>query len=294
MKKGVYNAMSVDVEDWHNATILQCSGHVIPPTQAVKKNTEKMLSLFEEYGVKATWFFLGEVAKIFPGLVKQVVDAGHEPGVHGYHHHQIKDLGPRAYRESVFRAKDMVEQAGGVEVKGYRAVDYSISQETWYALDVLVEAGFKYDSSIFPFRGPRYGMSDATLSPHWIEPDNGGQLYEIPVSVANILGVRIPCGGGGYFRHLPLFLTRILLHSIQREGRPIVFYLHPCEIEFTSAMKPLPGDLSPGQAAEIRKCHKSQVRNRKYSEKKLRRLFGKFRFDTMRNIFDIDSLNRAK
>ena len=101
MKKGVSNAMSVDVEDWHNATILQCSGHVIPPTQAVKENTEKMLSLFEECEVKATWFFLGEVAEIFPELVKQVVDAGHEPGVHGYNHHQIKDLGPRAYRDSV-------------------------------------------------------------------------------------------------------------------------------------------------------------------------------------------------
>jgi polysaccharide deacetylase family protein (PEP-CTERM system associated) len=291
MRENELNAMTLDVEDWHNATVLQCSGLITAPTEAVRINSERMLGLLEECGVRATWFFLGEVAEAFPGLVRRIVEAGHEPGVHGYHHHQIRDLDPRAYRESVFRAKETVEQAGGAEVRGYRAVDYSINQETWYALDVLVEAGFKYDSSIFPFRGPRYGMSDATLGPHWIEPDNGGQLYEIPVSVANILGVRIPCGGGGYFRHLPLFLTKILLHSIQREGRPIVFYLHPCEIEFPSAMKPLPGDLNPEQIAEIRKCHKSQVRNRRYMEKKLRHLFREFSFDTMWNVFAIENLD---
>jgi len=287
MTRFITNAMTVDVEDWHNATILQCSGLVIPPTQAVKQNTETMLALFEECGVKATWFFLGEVAEHFPELVKQIVDKGHEPGVHGYHHHQIQSLSPQEYRKSIFRAKDAVEKAGGLEVKGYRAVDYGINQKTLYALDVLVEAGFKYDSSIFPFKGPRYGMSESPLNPYWTKTGNGGHIYEIPVSVAKLFGVRIPCGGGGYFRHFPLFLTRIMLQSIRREGRSIVFYLHPCEIEFPSPLRPMPSELNPEQIAVIRRCHKSEVRNRQYSEKKLRQLFKEFNFDTMHSIFEM-------
>lgn len=290
MSGHIPNALSVDVEDWHNTTVLQCSGYVVPPADAVKRNTERMLSLFEEHGVKATWFFLGEIAKAFPQLVHMVVKAGHEVGVHGYHHHQIQSIKPEEYRTSIFRAKDVVEQAAGVEVIGYRAVDYSINRKTWYAFDVLIEAGFRYDSSIFPFAGPRYGMPEAPLIPHWVKANNGGYIYEIPISVVEIFGIRIPCGGGGYLRHFPLFWTKIMLRRIHKQGRSIVLYVHPCEIEWPSPLESLPPELKSEQIAEIRKCHRFEVRNRQHTEKKLRQLFKEFNFGTMRSVFKIDGL----
>ena len=290
MSERIVDALSVDVEDWYNATVLQVSNHVVPPTDAVRRNTERMFALFEEHGVEATWFFLGEVAETFPQLVQMVADAGHEVGVHGCHHHQIHRMNPKEYRESVFRAKDAVEQAGGVEVIGYRAVDFGINRKTWYAFDVLVEAGFKYDSSIFPLAGPRYGMPGAPLEPHWIEAKNGSYIYEIPMSVATILGARIPCSGGGYLRHLPLFFSKMMMRRVHREGRSAVLYLHPCEIEFPSPLTLIPPQLQPEHIAELRKCHKREVHNRQHTEKKLRQLFEDFRFGTMRSVFGVDKL----
>jgi len=289
---GRLHAMSVDVEDWHNATVLQVSGRVIPPTESVRVNTERMLRLFEEYGIKATWFFLGEVAELFPQLVRMVAEAGHEVGVHGYHHHQIHKLTPEEFRNSIFRAKDIVEQTAGVGVIGYRAVDFGINRRSWYAFDILYEAGFKYDNSIFPFAGPRYGMSNAPLEPHWVKTDNGGCIYEIPMSVARLFGIRIPGGGGGYLRHFPFFLTRMFMRLTQREGRSVVFYLHPCEIEFPSKLQPIPDQLSSGQVALLHSCYTTQVRNRQYTELKLRRLFQNFRFGTIRTVFEVDKLQQ--
>lgn len=291
MSEHIINALSVDVEDWHNATVLQCSGLIVPPTDAVEINTERMLAIFEDHGVKATWFFLGEVAAAFPRLVQLVVEAGHEAGVHGYHHHQLDSLTPEEYRESIFRAKDIVEQAGGVEVIGYRAVDFGINPKTWYAFDVLVEAGFKYDSSIFPFAGPRYGMPDACLEPHWIQANKGGYIYEIPMSVATVLGKKVPGCGGGYFRYFPVSFTKMVMRRINKEGRSVVFYLHPCEIEYPSPLQPMPRQLKPKQIAEMRKCHKWQIRNRQYTETKLRKLFKEYCFATMRSVFAVDQLS---
>jgi polysaccharide deacetylase family protein (PEP-CTERM system associated) len=290
MNEGVIDAMTVDVEDWHNATVLQVSDYIMPPTDSVKRNTERMLVLFGEYGIKATWFFLGEVAEAFPRLVQMVVESGHEVGVHGYHHHQIQKLSREEYRNSILRAKDAVEQAAGTGVIGYRAVDFGINRKTWYAFDVLSEAGFKYDSSIFPFGGPRYGMSDAPPGPHWIKADNGGYIYEIPMSVVTLLGIRLPGGGGGYLRHFPLFLTRMFMKQLHREGRSVVFYLHPCEIEFPSQLQPIPDQLTSKQVALIQKCYAIQIQNRRHTEPKLSKLFTSFKFGTIRAVFGIDEI----
>ena len=286
----IVDAMSVDVEDWHNAIILQVSGYVMPPTESVKRNTGRLLALFEEHNIKATWFFLGEIAEAFPQLVRMVVEAGHEPGVHGYHHHQVQQLSREEYRDSILRAKEAVEQAAGIEVIGYRAVDFSVNRQTWYVFDILSKAGFRYDSSIFPFAGPRYGMSNAPLEPHWVKADNGGYIYEIPMSVVSVLGVRIPGCGGGYLRHFPLFFTQMLMRRIHQEGRSVVFYLHPCEIEFPSTLQPIPPELKSVQVARVRRWHTFGVRNRQYTETKLQKLFKNFRFNTMRNVFGIDGI----
>jgi len=286
----VPNAMTVDVEDWHNATILQVSGYVTPPTDAVRKNTERLCALFEDYGVRATWFFLGEVAQAFPQLVQMVVKAGHEVGVHGYHHHQIQALSLKDYRASVIRAKETVEEAGGFKVVGYRAVDFGINQKSWSALDMLAEAGFKYDSSIFPFAGPRYGMPNAPVGPHWITTNNGSYIYEIPVSVATIFGAGIPGTGGGYLRHFPLLFTQVLMRRIHAEGRAAVFYMHPCEIQFPDPLVSVPVELKHEHVKELRMLHKSETWNRQHTERKLRHLLREYKFGTIQSVFGVDGL----
>ncbi len=283
----VLNAMTVDVEDWFSATILQCSGMVVDPTPVVERNTEELLDFFEEHGVKATWFFLGEVAEAYPRLVSEIVGAGHEPAVHGYHHHQVDGMSSDAFKDSVVRAKDAVEQAGGVEVTGFRAVDFGINTETSFVLDVLLEIGFKYDSSLFPFGGPRYGSSRVPLGPHCIRI-NGGEIFEVPVTVGEILGFRLPATGGGYFRMFPLWYTRMLFRLAHSAGRSVVFYLHPCEIERETTLDSLPSGLTLQQCDCVKKLFRSQSKNRGNGRSKLKRIFSKYAFGSVRDVFDID------
>ena len=282
---GRAQVMSVDVEDWHNATILQVAGLVLPPGDAVRRNTETLLAIFEELGIHATWFFLGEVAERFPELVRAVVAAGHEPGIHGYHHHQVAALSRREYEAALRRAKTAVEQAGGVEVMGYRAVDFGICEATRWALEVLVDIGLRYDSSIFPRKGRRYGMQGAPLEPHWISV-HGAALLEIPVTVARLGPLRLPCGGGGYFRHFPYFYTSFGLRCAQSRGQPVVFYLHPAEIEATDRLGMLPPELSQEQRRRFRLLHWMQNRGRRRTVAKLKRLAATYRFDTARCLYE--------
>jgi polysaccharide deacetylase family protein (PEP-CTERM system associated) len=281
VRKEILDALSVDVEDWHNATILQCTGKVFPPGEAVVRNSERLLEIFGESGAKATWFFLGEVAEAFPDLVRRVTGAGHEAGVHGFHHHAAGALGREAYRESIRRAKAAVEEASGREVIGYRAVDFSIGPETLWAFDVLHEAGFRYDSSLFPFAGPRYGSGKTPLGPHWITTPRGKRIYEIPVGVGTFLGLRLPACGGGYFRLFPFAYTRFLVRSIHRRGYGAVFYLHPAEIESPAPLAPLPEGLSAEEIRLIEQSHRSQVKNRRRVEPKVRALLSAYRFTTI-------------
>ena len=283
----VLNAMTVDVEDWFNATILQCSGMVVDPTPVVERNTEELLALFEEHGVKATWFFLGEVAKAYPRLVGEIVGAGHEPAVHGYHHHQVDGMSPDAFKDSVVRAKDVVEQAGGVEVTGFRAVDFGVNTETSFVLEVLLETGFKYDSSLFPFGGPRYGSSRVPLGPHRI-PVNGGEIFEVPVTVGEILGFRLPAAGGGYFRMFPLWYTRMLFKLAHSADRSVVFYLHPCEIERETTLDSLPSGLTPQQCDCVEKLFRAQSKICGHGRSKLKRIISKYTFGSIRDVFGID------
>ena len=141
---GLVHALSVDVEDWNNAAVLWVAGRIVPPTDDVVRNTERMLGLFEEHGVKATWFVLGEVAETFPGLVRRLAEGGHELGVHGYHHHRLHELGPTRFRESILRAKATVEGVSGTRTRGYRAVAMSLTRATWWAYDTLFEVGGEY------------------------------------------------------------------------------------------------------------------------------------------------------
>jgi len=277
--------MTVDAEDWHNATYLQRWGGVVNPTPEVLESGLRLLDFFEQHGVKATWFMLGEVARHFPELARRVAAAGHELGIHGYHHHPIHGLTAEAFRESIRAAKAAVEDAGGTSVIGYRAVDFSLSRATWYALDILLECGLRYDSSIFPFSGPRYGVPDAASRPGPVETAGGKAIFEVPMTVGALGRVRIPGGGGGYFRHFPLALTRWVLRRAHADGVPAVFYLHPCEVEPHPRHRLVPENLSRRAALAFRLYTWTQTRNRAATFGKLAALFRERRFDSVKNVF---------
>ena len=277
------HVLSVDVEDYHNGILLYATGRLVPPTDAVVRYTRELLSMFESRGHKATWFFLGEVAERFPFLVREIVDLGHEPAVHGFHHYRIHELSPEAYRESILRAKQVLEDISGREVLGYRAVAASVSRATWYAYDVLIDAGFRYSSSIFPYGGPIYGIADAQVEPHWVDAPSKGQIFEIPFSVAKLGRLRLPCAGGGYLRHLPLFYTKATIKLLEHDGRRAMVYLHPYEIEPPGV--DLNVSLSLRERLLLWKHGLTQYRGRKRQRSKLEYLLKRLRFDTVENLY---------
>jgi polysaccharide deacetylase family protein (PEP-CTERM system associated) len=226
------NALSVDVEDYYQVSAF---AHRVRPDDwpgfepRVARNTFRLLALFESAGVRATFFVLGWVAERNPGLIREIAAAGHEVACHGYSHELIYRQTRRQFRGETFRAKQVLEDQVQAPVIGYRAASYSIVGNTRWALDVLHEAGFLYDSSIFPVRHDRYGIPDAPIAPHQLQTPLGAQLVEFPPTAVDRFGVRFPIGGG-YFRLYPYSWTRHLLSAIGNE-RPFMFYLHPWEID---------------------------------------------------------------
>jgi polysaccharide deacetylase family protein (PEP-CTERM system associated) len=251
----------VDVEDWASATILQETGRIFEPQEAVVAQSEALLGLMQEAGAKATWFFLGEVAEKYPALVRKVATAGHELGVHGFHHHQVEALGPGRFRESVRKAKQAVESAGGVTAPGYRAVDFSIGPGAEWALDELLDAGFEWDASLFPIRMPRYGVADGPLVPHMATTPSGRRILRVPVTVCSLAGLRVPFAGGGYLRLLPYFLVAAMTRYRLRRG-PVFFYLHPVEVHAGTAAPLLPVGLSAAEAEAVLARHRMECKGR--------------------------------
>jgi polysaccharide deacetylase family protein (PEP-CTERM system associated) len=196
----------------------------------VERNVERILCLLDKRNVKATFFVLGWVAERQPNLVKRIGHEGHEIGSHGYAHELITAQTPDLFREDVRRAKAVLEDIIGAPVLGYRAPTFTITAETRWALPILVEEGYRYDSSIFPIVHDRYGMPGAIATCHQIAT-SAGPLWEIPLSTAKIAGCRIPIAGGGYFRLFPYRMLRCLLRRVERTGQPLVIYLHPWELD---------------------------------------------------------------
>jgi polysaccharide deacetylase family protein (PEP-CTERM system associated) len=198
----------------------------------VERNTERLLELFEERSVRATFFILGWVAEHCPGLVRQIAWAGHEIGCHGYNHQMIGRAGETEFREDIHRAKGVLQETCGVEVKCYRAPSYSVTGQTLWALEILHRAGFEYDSSIFPVVHDQYGIPGAPRFPHYRVLADGGRILEFPPSTLSVYGANLPIAGGGYFRLLPYGFTAWGLRRInQKEAQPAMFYLHPWEID---------------------------------------------------------------
>jgi len=196
----------------------------------VENNTRKLAELLAKHDTKATFFVLGWVAERYPGLVKLLVGQGHEIASHGYGHELITGQTPGMFRDDVRKSKRILEDICGKQVYGYRAPSFSITKDTKWAIPILIEEGYLYDSSIFPVLHDRYGMPDATPTIHLLRGE-AGCIWEVPPSTTSILGIRLPVAGGGYFRLFPYPILRQLLKRIERAGHPLVMYLHPWELD---------------------------------------------------------------
>jgi polysaccharide deacetylase family protein (PEP-CTERM system associated) len=231
--RDVVNAMTVDVEDYFQVSAFD---RVVPRTSwferesRVVRNTHRLLEFFHDHGITGTFFMLGWVAERFPSLVREIRSCGHELASHGFHHQLIYWLTPDQFREDVRRAKATIEDAGGCTVRGYRAPSFSIVRSSLWALDVLIEEGHHYDSSIFPIYHDRYGIPDAPPLPHVIERA-AGTIVEVPASTARIGPLNLPIAGGGYFRVLPYAFTRWGIARLNAAGHPAIVYIHPWEID---------------------------------------------------------------
>ena len=272
----VRNALTVDVEDYFHVAALAPNVHRdswASRESRVVDNTQKLLAIFEQYDVRGTFFVLGWVAEKYPQLVRDIAARGHEIACHGFSHRLVYEQSPKEFYEETLRAKDLLEDITGSGVDGYRAASYSIVRESLWALDILVELGFVYDSSIFPVHHDRYGIPNAERVPHRMSTPKGKSIVEWPLATAKIWGCRLPVAGGGYFRLLPYWLSRWGLASInRRELRPFVFYLHPWEID------PAQPRVSASWLSRFR-----HYTNLGKCEGRLRRLLGEFQFGTARD-----------
>ena len=272
----IVNAMSVDVEDYFQVSAFDAvvSRADWPSLESrVVANTERLLDLFDRTSVRATFFVLGWVAEHFPALIRDIAARGHEIASHGYNHQLVYSISPAAFREDVRSAKRLLEDLSGTPVRGYRAPSYSIVERSLWALDVLIEEGYEYDTSIYPIHHDRYGIANAERQVHVLKRARGS-LIEFPGSTVRLGGVNLPIGGGGYFRLLPYGWTRWGIERVNTvERQPVVFYLHPWEVD------PEQPRMSVGRATRIR--HYTGLAS---TLARLTRLVSTFRFDTVASV----------
>jgi polysaccharide deacetylase family protein (PEP-CTERM system associated) len=276
------NAFTIDVEDAVNQAMRNLFNKPLEPTVRVYENTGRLLDLFSEFETKATFFILGEVARTYPALIREIANRGHELGIHGYSHTRYDLLTREKIKEEILTAKNLVEDISGVEVLGHRAPEFSINQDNIWVLEILLEAGIKYDSSIFPAKLKRYGWQGFNKSIDWITLENGSRIIEAPLSTINYIGKEVPVCGGGYLRAYPFIYTDNAFRIIQKK-RPVNVYLHPYEI-----------DVPPFQEFYMEEVRHSSRRtrwklyaywyNRKSVVPKLRRLLKRYQFDTLYNV----------
>jgi polysaccharide deacetylase family protein (PEP-CTERM system associated) len=227
----VRNALSVDVEDWFQVGAFE---NVIARTDwdsldaRVERNTDAVLALFAESGVKGTFFTLGWVAKRYPALIRRIVDQGHELASHGWDHQRVFTMDAALFRADLRRTREALEDAGGVAVTGYRAPSFSIDKRTPWAHGVLADAGYAYSSSVAPVKHDHYGWPEAPRFA--FRPLADSELVEVPVTVADVAGRKLATGGG-FFRLFPAALTNYAVRQVGREGHPAIFYFHPWEID---------------------------------------------------------------
>ena len=269
------NALTIDVEDYFQVSAFE---PYIRRDQwetrecRVERNVDRILAMLDECQMRATFFTLGWIAERYPRLVRRIVDGGHELASHGYGHQRASDLSEAAFSEDVGRAKQLLEDLSGREVRGYRAPSFSIGERNLWAFDCLQRAGYTYSSSIYPIRHDHYGMPDAPRFAHQV----GSGLLEVPVTTARFGRRNLPASGGGYFRLLPYALSRWLLRRVNDvDRRPVIFYFHPWEID----------DRQPRIAGIDLKTRFRHYVNLRRTEGRLRRLLADFKWGRMDEVF---------
>jgi len=227
------NGLSVDVEDWFQVGAFE---NVIKRedwdslTHRVERNSDAVLALFDEAGVKGTFFTLGWVAKRYPELMRRIADAGHEIASHGWSHERVFTMTAAEFGDDLDRAKQMIEDSSGKAVTGYRAPSFSIDKRTPWAHEVLAEKGYAYSSSVAPIAHDHYGWPEAPRFA--FKPVVGSELIELPVTTAKFGGRTLAAGGGGFFRLLPYQFSSWAIRQVNKENvRPAIFYFHPWEID---------------------------------------------------------------
>lgn len=233
--RSVLNAASIDVEEHFQVSGFESvvrRGTWESFRSRVEDNTLRLLDLFDEVGVKATFFVLGWVGHKYPGLVRRIADRGHEVASHGYSHELVYNQKPADFRRETLLSRRILQDASSQQVVGYRAASFSITNRNLWALDVLVDVGFTYDSSLFPVRHDRYGIPGAPRRIHELRTPGGGTLVEVPPSTVIVAGAVLPVAGGGYLRLYPAFVTHWAIERLNRkEGMPAVLYVHPWEFD---------------------------------------------------------------
>ena len=224
---------TVDVEEYFHVTALEpvvakAEWSRMPSRAAA--SMDRVLALLAAHGVTGTFFVLGWMAQHHPNLVRAIATAGHEIASHGWGHARVTTLTPDAFRQDVRRAKATLEDLCGRVVLGYRAPSFSITRDNEWALDVLIEEGYRYDSSLMPVRRPGYGFRDGGHDPHWLLR-RAGWLLELPPATLGVLGQRVPAGGGAYLRLFPPAIIRAAFRRCERRGESGTLYVHPWELD---------------------------------------------------------------
>lgn len=273
----IRNALTIDVEDYFH--VYAFASHI--PRESwnslpcrVERNVETTLAMLDEHKAKATYFMLGWVADRYPGLVRRIVAQGHELASHGYAHRLATEQNREEFHHDVTRAKRLLEDIGGVAVKGYRAPSFSIGRDNLWALESLREAGYSYSSSVYPIQSDHYGMPEAPRFAFY--PEAGRGLLELPLTTVRLFNRNLPAGGGGYFRLLPYSVSRWCMKRVNAVDRqPCIFYFHPWEID-------------PGQPRQHGASLRSRFRhyvNLSSMERRIRALFSDFQWDRMDRLF---------
>ena len=269
--------MSIDVEDYFQVSAF--APHIrredwdsLPCR--VERNVDLILGLLDETDAKATFFTLGWIAERYPQVVRSIVDNGHELASHGYGHQRASDLTPAEFRHDITRAKTLLEDLGGVAVRGYRAPSFSISQKNWWAVAELENAGYAYSSSIYPVKHDHYGMPDAPRFPH--RPNGETGILELPPTTFSLMGRNLPAAGGGWFRLLPYEMSRWMLRRVNTQDQaPCMFYFHPWELDAEQPRQ-------PGISAKTRFRHYVNLQR---MPGRMRKLLNDFEWDRVDRVF---------
>jgi polysaccharide deacetylase family protein (PEP-CTERM system associated) len=277
------NILSIDLEDWHQLVRRRLQGNPGKPSANVDRQLQRLLGLLDEHSTKATFFTVGMLAEARPDLVRQVAALGHEIGSHGHLHRRVYQMSQGQFEADAKKSKSLLEDITGEKICGYRAAEFSIKRDALWALEILAQVGFEYDSSIFPIRHRRYGIPDFDPKPKRYRFDSGTSIVEVPLATVRRGGQNLPFAGGGYFRLLPLSILVRNFERLNTKRVPVTTYFHPYEFdsERLDAFEGIGKTTLKQRVTGIRlNWHQNLGRDTVHG--KLAELLRKFRFTTFR------------